>query len=214
MSLETGQAERSGVILAGGHSTRFGEEDKAVVELAGTPMIRRVVDRIDPVVDDLVVNCREEQVPAIRDALEGGPDASFAVDPIPDRGPMAGIMTGLREAATDYALVVACDMPFVDPALVEHLFDRSAGREAAVPRLDDQWFQTTQAVYRAEPMAEACERALERDERRIVEPLFELDYAVVDEGDVREYADLETFENVNTREEFEAAVERLEVEES
>lgn len=210
MPLETGREEGSGVILAGGHSTRFGEEDKAVVELAGTPMIRRVVDRIDPVVDDLVVNCREEQVPAIRDALEGGPDASFAVDPIPDRGPMAGIMTGLRAAPTEYAVVVACDMPFVDPGLVDHLFDRAAGHEAAVPRLDDQWFQTTQAVYRAEPMAEACERALERDERRIVEPLFELDYAVVDEEEVREYADLETFENVNTREEFEAAVERLE----
>ncbi|WP_121742106.1 molybdenum cofactor guanylyltransferase [Natronorubrum halophilum] len=210
MPTETGRGERTGLVVAGGHSTRFGEEDKAVAELAGTPMVRRVVDRIGPVVDDLVVNCREEQVPAIRDALEGGPDASFAVDPIPDRGPMAGIMTGLRETATEYALVVACDMPFVDPALVDHLFGRATGCEAAVPRLDDQWFQTTQAVYRAGPMAAACERALERDERRIVEPLLELDYVVVDEDEVREYAALETFENVNTREEFEAVLERLE----
>ncbi|PGF18191.1 molybdenum cofactor guanylyltransferase [Natrinema sp. CBA1119] len=209
MSLESGRDERTAIILAGGHSTRFGEADKAVADLAGTPMIRRVVDRLDPVVDEIVVNCRDEQVTAIRSVLEGGPEFSFAVDPIPDRGPMAGIMTGLRDASGEYAAVVACDMPFVEPALVDHLFDRAAGHEAAVPRLEDQWFQTTQAVYRAGPMAEACERALERDERRVVEPLLDLDYIVVDEDEVREYAPLETFENVNTREEFEAALERL-----
>ncbi|MDF9745180.1 molybdenum cofactor guanylyltransferase [Natrinema salsiterrestre] len=214
MSQESGGDERAGVVLAGGHSTRFGAEDKAVVDLAGTPMIRRVVDRIESVVDELVVNCREEQVPAIRNALEGGPTASFAVDPVPDRGPMAGIMTGLRAGDGEYAFVVACDMPFVDPALVDHLFDRAAGHEAAVPRLDDQWFQTTQAVYRAGPMIEACERALERDERRVVEPLFDLDYVVVDEDEIRDHAALETFENVNTREEFEDATERLEGERS
>ncbi|SEQ49883.1 molybdenum cofactor guanylyltransferase [Natrinema salaciae] len=212
MSLETGRDERTGVVLAGGHSTRFGDDDKAVADLAGTPMIRRVVDRIDSVVGDVVVNCREGQVPAIRDALEGGPVASFAVDPIPDRGPMAGIMTGLRAAAGEYALVVACDMPFVDPALVDQLFERAAGHDAAVPRLDDQWFQTTQAVYRTAPMIDACERALERDERRVVEPLLDLDYVVVDEDDVRDDASLDTFENVNTREEFERAAERLETE--
>jgi molybdopterin-guanine dinucleotide biosynthesis protein A len=173
-------------------------------------MIRRVVDRIGPAVDDLVVNCRDAQVSAIDAALEGGPDASVAVDPVPDRGPMAGIMTGLRAVAAEYAAVVACDMPFVEAALIDHLFDRAAGHEAAVPRIDDRWFQTTQAVYRADPMADACERAIERGERRIVEPLFELDYVVVEEAAVREHATLETFENVNTRAEFEDAAARLE----
>jgi len=71
MSLESGRDERTAIILAGGHSTRFGEADKAVANLAGTPMIRRVVDRLDPVVDEIVVNCRDEQVTAIRSVLEG-----------------------------------------------------------------------------------------------------------------------------------------------
>ncbi|MFA9501653.1 molybdenum cofactor guanylyltransferase [Natrinema sp. H-ect1] len=206
MSLES---DRSAVVLAGGGSTRFGDADKAVADLAGTPMVRRVVDRLEPVVDEIVVNCREEQVPALEDALAGGPDPSFAVDPVPDRGPMAGIMTGLRATTGEYAAVVACDMPFVDPALIAHLFERAAGREAAVPRVDGEWFQTTQAVYRADPMTAACERALERGDRRVVEPLSDLDYVVVEDDEIREYAPLETFENLNTREEFEAAAERL-----
>ncbi|MFA9415452.1 molybdenum cofactor guanylyltransferase [Natrinema sp. HArc-T2] len=210
MPFETGRTERTGVVLAGGHSSRFGDGDKAVADLAGTPMIRRVVDRLAPLVDELVVNCRDEQVAAIETALEGGHEVTFAVDPVPDRGPMAGIMTGLRVATGEYAAVVACDMPFVDPDLIAHLFDRAVGHDAAVPRLDDQWFQTTQAVYRAEPMAAACERALERDERKIIEPLFDLDYVVVDEAEIRDQAPLSTFENVNTREEFEAVTRRLE----
>ena len=201
----------TGVVIAGGRSARFGDEDKAVADLAGTPLIRRVADRIAPIVDALVVNCRGEQVPPITEALdEYEHGVTFAVDDQPDRGPMAGIMTGLRSVPTDYAFVVACDMPHVDPKLVSHLFDRAAGRDAAVPRLDDRWFQTTHAVYRADAMADACEAALARGERKIIEPLFELDYVVVAEDEVRGYGDLQTFENVNTREDLEAAAERLE----
>lgn len=200
----------TGVVIAGGRSTRFGDEDKAVADLAGTPMIRRVADRIAPVVDALVVNCRGEQVPPITEALdEYEHDVTFAVDDQPDRGPMAGIMTGLRAVPTEYAFVVACDMPYVDPKLVSHLFDRAAGRDAAVPRLDDRWFQTTHAVYRADAMADACEAALARGERKIIEPLFELDYVVVGEDEVVEYGSVDAFENVNTRADLEAAAERL-----
>ncbi|MEY7850796.1 molybdenum cofactor guanylyltransferase [Natrarchaeobius sp. A-rgal3] len=217
MTAESKLPERSAVVLAGGHSTRFGEADKAVANLAGTPMIRRVADRVRPLVDDLVVNCRAEQVSAIRDALEPGTHSTdtdrdhaicFAVDPVPDQGPVAGIAAGLRAASGEYAAVVACDMPFVDPDLLTHLFDRAVGHDAAVVRVDE-WFQPTQAVYRSDATAEACERALERDERRIVEAIADLDYAVLEEPEIREYAALETFENVNTREELEAAAERI-----
>ena len=206
---------KSAVIVAGGRSTRFGSQDKAVAELAGTPMIRRVADRITDVVEAVVVNCRTEQVPAIREVMAGYPRrVTFAVDPEPDRGPMAGIMTGLRGiesiAGGDApAFVVACDMPFVDRDFVEYLFDRVDGYDAAVPRLDDRWFQTTHAVYRAAPMAEACQAALDRGDRKIIEPLFDLNYVVVEEEHALEYTTRAAFENLNTREEFRRAEERL-----
>jgi len=201
---------RTGVVVAGGRSTRFGERDKAVADLDGTPMIRRVADRISIVVDALVVNCRPDQTTAIRDALAGYPHAvAVAEDPEPDLGPIAGIRTGLRAASTEFAFVVACDMPFVDPALVTYLFERADGYDAAVPQLEDQWFQTMHAVYRAEAMAEACDDALARGDRKVLDPLFELDFVVVDDADVRAHGALESFENVNTPEEFAAAAERL-----
>ena len=58
-------------------------------------------------------------------------------------------------------------------------------------------------------MDDACRRALDRGEHRIVEPLFDLDYVVIEREEVLEHTTMETFENLNTREEFEAAVERL-----
>ena len=200
----------SGVIIAGGRSTRFGDDDKAVASLAGTPMIRHVAERIEPAIDELLVNCRSEQVDAIGEALAGYElSVTFAEDERPDLGPMAGIRTGLRAVDTEYAFVVACDMPFVDPSLATYLLERADGHDAALVRLDDQWFQTTQAVYRAAPMADACDRALDRGDRRILEPLFELDYVVVDDPELRDVTDERTFENVNTQSEFEDAARRL-----
>ena len=199
---------RGGVIVAGGRSTRFGDQDKVVADLAGTPMIRRVTERLDEAVDQLVVNCRADQRDTIESALKGLA-VRFAEDPDTDLGPMAGIHTGLGALNSEYATVVAADMPFVEPDLVSYLFERADGHDAAVPQLDDRWFQTTQAVYHTDAMADACAAALSRGDRKITAPLLDLDYVVVGEDEIREHSSLATFENINTREEFEAAAEHL-----
>lgn len=199
-----------GVVLAGGYSTRFGEADKAVADLAGTPMIRRVVDRLASVTDEIVVNCREDQVDAIHEALAGC-DAStrIATDPVPDQGPLAGIRVGLETVDREYAAVVACDMPFVDPALFELLYERARCRDGAVVQLEDEWYQTTQAVYRADAMADACAEALEDGNGRILAALEKLDYAVVDEDDLEGISG-ETFESIDTQKALREAESRLE----
>jgi len=196
----------AGVVISGGYATRFEGGDKAVADLGGVPMLRRVADRLAPVVDRLVVNCRAEQVPRFEPVLaDYEHPVDFAEDPEPDRGPMAGIRTGLRAVDGEYAAVVACDMPYVSPALVAYLFERAADHDAAVPKVGDGWYQTTQAVYRAEAMALACDRALDRGEHKILAPLDDLDYVVVTEDEVREQADTDTFRNINTRAELDDA---------
>ena len=203
----------AGVVVAGGRSTRFGERDKATADLAGVPMIRRVADRISPAIDRLVINCRADQRAAIEAALAGyNRPVEFAIDDNPDEGPMDGIRRGL--SALDhktYAFVVACDMPLVDPAFVAYLFERAAGRDGAVPKLEDGWYQTTHAVYRAGPMVAACEAALARGDRKIIAPLDDLDYALVDDQAVAEHASIgpDIFENVNTEAELAAVADRL-----
>ncbi|WP_276257634.1 molybdenum cofactor guanylyltransferase [Haloglomus litoreum] len=201
--------DRTAVVLAGGRSTRFDGGDKLLADLAGEPLLRRTVERLAPTAGAVIVNCRVDQRDGFADALAGvDPEVTFAVDPDPDAGPMAGIRTGLRATDDAFALVVAGDMPFVAPGLVEHLFDAATGHDAAVPRIDE-WFQTTQAVYRAEAMADACDRALERGDAKILAPLEELDWTVVEEATLRANGWLDSFENVNTREELAAAAARF-----
>ncbi|MXV63178.1 NTP transferase domain-containing protein [Natronorubrum sp. JWXQ-INN-674] len=187
-----------GVVLAGGYSTRFGETDKAVAELAGTPMIRRVAERVATVADDLVINCRDEQSEAIRAALsESDCDPRYATDPVPDRGPLAGIQVGLEAVDREHAAVVACDMPFVDPTLLETLHERSRGHDGTVVRLADGWYQTTQAVYRTDAMTVACEDALASEDGRIVAALEQLDIVEMCADDLEDVSEW-TFESIDT----------------
>ncbi|CCQ37316.1 molybdenum cofactor guanylyltransferase [Natronomonas moolapensis 8.8.11] len=198
---------RSGVIVAGGRSVRMGGTEKTVVDVAGTPLIRRVADRLCAATDELVINCREDQRDSIAGALDGL-DPRFAVDEVPDRGPVAGIETGLEAAETEYSVVVAADMPFLDPDLLSYLFERAADHEAAVPR-PGEWFEPLHAVYRAAPSIEACERALEVEDPRIIEPLSTLDRVVVDRDDLLAHGSLDSFESVDTPDDVEWATSRL-----
>jgi molybdopterin-guanine dinucleotide biosynthesis protein A len=199
-------ARHDDVIVAGGRSTRFGERDKVLADLAGVPMVRRVAERLTNV-DELVVSCRADQTAAIEHAL-AGMNVRYVEDPEPDGGPMVGVRAGLRALDADYAAVVAADMPLVDPTLLSHLFDRAAGHDAAVPR-HEGWLQPTQAVYRTDAMVEACAATLARGDRRLRAALSNIEYAVVDEAETREHTSSETFTNLNTRREFEVVAERF-----
>lgn len=183
---------RSGLVLAGGHSTRFGDADKAVARVDGAPLIRRVAERVAGVTDELVVNCRDGQRAAITGALDGL-DYRLAVDPVPDEGPVAGLRTGLRVARGDAVAVVACDMPHADPALFERLFERADA--AAVPRANGH-LQPLHAVYGRHAARFACDRTLANGSRRLADALARLDPTVVD------VAAETTFTNVNTKDDL------------
>jgi len=201
---------KSGVIVAGGRSTRFGDADKAIADLGGTTMIRRVADRVGEVVDELVVNCRADQADAIRKAVADSPLlVRYAIDGTPDRGPVAGIHDGLEVAGGEYAFVVACDMPFVDPALGSALFELACAREAAVPRPDSGYLQPLQAVYHVDATRRACARVLDSGNPAVHDVVDRLDVRVIEGSELAAIAAPETFENVNTRAELESVRERL-----
>jgi molybdopterin-guanine dinucleotide biosynthesis protein A len=202
---------RGGVVLAGGRSTRFGNQDKAVVTLAGTPLIRRVVDRIAGVVDEVVINCRQSQRDSITAALaESDTELQFAIDQTPDRGPMAGLARGLEITDATYTIAVGCDMPFIDPDFVEYLFDRitEGYADAVVPRVDE-WYQPTHAVYTTTPMYAACRRALNDDARQLIAPFEYLDIRTISEATINAHTTQQTFRNVNTPKELSMAASEL-----
>lgn len=157
---------RSAVVLAGGHSTRFGEQDKATADLDGEPMVRHVVETVGEVVDEVVLNCRDDQRAAIENALSGL-DVRFAFDPVPDGGPVAGIRAGCRVARGEWTFVVPCDTPFVPAVLPERLFEL-AEADGAIPRIGGRRRPLT-AVYDTTAAIEACDTTLGLGSRAVTD---------------------------------------------
>ena len=129
----------TGVIQAGGRSTRMGGEPKALLELGGKRIIERVVDAVGSVLDDLLVVTNTPE----RYAFLGLP---MVPDAFPDGGALGGIYTGLRAAGGDAAFTVACDMPFLHPAIVRLVVERAGEADVVIPRTGDQ-LETMHAVY-------------------------------------------------------------------
>jgi len=107
----------AGLILAGGQSRRMGR-DKALLPLASRPLLQHVIDRLAPQVESLAL-----AVERVSPSLAG-----FGLPQIPDprpghRGPLGGLLAGLRHFAVDFTwvLLAPCDSPFLPPDLGRRL---------------------------------------------------------------------------------------------
>ena len=196
-------ALRSCVILAGGAGRRIGSE-KAFLEFCGSTMIERTVEIVGEVVDDVVVVARDaDQLKRLRHLA---PEARLTCDPIQGFGPVAGLAAGMAEVEGERSLAVACDLPFLNPDVLELLFDLAEGYDAAIPVWDEGLIEPLHAVYRADTMARACEDALARGLRRIRAPLEGLSVRSVSVELLRPPdPELLSFFNLNTEEDLDEA---------
>ncbi|OPY28241.1 MAG: molybdopterin-guanine dinucleotide biosynthesis protein MobA [Methanocella sp. PtaU1.Bin125] len=195
---------RSGIILAGGRSTRFGGGEKSLRPVNGRPMICHVREAIAPLVDEIIVSVRdEEQRNRVFPYLIDGHNV-FVYDELRDIGPLAGVLPSLKAARGEYVVIVACDMPLVNTRVIELLFEKAKGHEAAVPVGNDGFIEPLHAVYRREPMVRAVETAVSKGERRIAAPLKHLrDVVYVTSDEIRIIdPELKTFLNVNRAEDL------------
>lgn len=205
----------AGLVLAGGYSRRFGDEEKALAEIDGRPMLEHVVDRIGRVTQSVVVSCRDEQRDTFR-SLQFDPEVEFVTDPVPDRGPVVGIETALATMTAESVAIVACDMPGVDPSFLRTLSERLPGHDAVVPRLPSGHVQPLQAVYRTRPMETACRRQRLASDVSLRAVLDRLDVLELPPDVVAQHTDWRSLVNVNTADELdifldgdEAAIHRL-----
>lgn len=130
-----------GVVLAGGGSTRFGDDEKALATLDGRPLVGRAVAAVaagTSTSSPLVLSVADpEQGDRLRPALEdavAGVDADATVEVVLDAaghaGPLAGLLAATARADRPWLFVCACDMPFVTASGI-------AGLRGAVPAPGD-----------------------------------------------------------------------------
>ena len=117
----------TGVIQAGGKSVRMGGEPKALMEVGGRRIIERVADVLGQVTDDLLL---VTNTPTLYEWL----GLRMVPDVFPDGGSLGGIYSGLAAAPGEVAFTVACDMPFLSPAVARLVTSRAPEADVVVPR--------------------------------------------------------------------------------
>jgi molybdopterin-guanine dinucleotide biosynthesis protein A len=183
-------------IQAGGASSRMGE-DKALKPFLGRPLVQRVIERLAPIADELILTTNRPQ-----DYRFLG--VRLISDLKPGRGALGGLYTAIASAAHPLVAVVACDMPFASAKLIEtsaEIMDRE--NVDVVIAKDDEGYEPLHAVYRREICLPAIESAINADQWKVVAwfPQVKVRVLTPDELTTCDPSGL-AFWNVNTPEEF------------
>ncbi len=154
--------EISAIILAGGRGTRLAGCDKGWLHYHGVPLIKRVVERLQPQVDEIVISCNRN---VARYQQLGFPVVTDTSSNFP--GPMAGAAAAARLCRGDAVLLSPCDTPKLPrdlaARLVQALLDNKA--DVAIPR-DNYGPQYLSSLLRREAALDA-QAALDSGQRAV-----------------------------------------------
>ena len=190
------------VIQAGGQSTRMGE-NKALKPFLGRPLIQRVLDRLAPVADELLVTSNQ---PA---------ELSFLSLPLipdlkPGRGALGGLYTALASAHHDLVAVVACDMPFASAPLISACVGIMQAEAAdVVIAKTAEGYEPLHALYRRDTCLPAIQSAIDADQWRVIAWFPKVNVRTLTEEELQRHDPQGlAFLNLNTPEEFQEAERR------
>jgi len=150
----------------------------------------------------IIVTTKEQSFPQ----FTGYPKLRIVTDTYPGKGPLGGIYTGLAVSDSFHNLVVACDMPLLNQALLRYMIQVSADFDLVVPRLDDM-VEPLHAIYSRECLA-SIRGLLKEGNLRVSElfPLVRVRYVEAEEINRFDPKHLSFF-NINTQADLEMARE-------
>ncbi|SMC38020.1 molybdenum cofactor guanylyltransferase [Sporomusa malonica] len=128
----------SGIILAGGRSSRMGR-DKTLLSFNNETLIERTIKKLSSFVDEIIIASNDTAKYNFSDFRE-------VPDIYPGMGPLAGMHAGLRAAQNQYSFIVSCDMPLFTVELARYLLERRAGYDVIAPEIQQCW-EPLCAVY-------------------------------------------------------------------
>jgi len=176
------------ILLAGGESRRM-KRDKARLPVGDQPLIKRLLDQVEGFFGEILISVSKGQAYEflghrhVEDEIEG-------------RGPLAGILSGLRAAANEICVVMACDIPDIDLNFLARLIDEARGFEIVVPRSEEGKSEPLLAVYR-KSLIPRIEKLLESPSSQVL-ALFEISRTRFLPAD-----ELAWLRNLNTPQEYE-----------
>ena len=150
-------------IQAGGQSSRMGE-DKALKTFFGRPLIQRVIERLTPIADEIIVTTNRPEAYAFL-------NLRLFTDLKPGRGALGGLYTAIASASHPIVAVVACDMPFASATLIETasrlLVDAEREADVVIAK-SEEGYEPLHAIYRRETCLPAIESAIDADQWKVI----------------------------------------------
>ena len=199
-------------VQAGGESRRMGRS-KATVPFGGRPLLCRLVERVYPVADEILITTNEPQNLGFLHAMPEGHKIRLERDICDCRGSLTGLYTALSKSSFDYVAVCACDMLDVSHELFAAELRRAIeGDYDVVVPVNDQGFEPFHAVYRRGVCLDAVHKALDEGKKSMKAVVMSPDLKVCHYGMDEVYAvvpDGGCFANCNTPEELARAEARV-----
>lgn len=181
-------------ILAGGASRRMGT-DKSQLLIERQTFAERIAETLLQVVDTV--------------SLVGGLASNFrrVADVYPQWGALGGVHAALAECKAEWAIVVACDLPFVSAELFTFLAGKRLDHDAVVPVQQDGRPQPLAALYRVDPCLQRATELIEAGRRRPLDLLEAVNTCWVQFDELTNLAQSERFfVNINTPSDYDEAI--------
>ena len=184
-------ASIDGFILTGGKSRRMGT-DKSGLTLHGRTFIERIAGEMKGVTDNVRVvgGTGQQSLPAIEDVFR-------------DWGALGGVHAALNACQSGWALIVACDFPFVTSELFQRLSSLAGGNDAVAPVQADGIPQPLCTLYRKTVCLARAEQMIKSGERKPIALLQSVNTRWVLFEDLADLTGAEHFfDNINTPEDY------------
>ena len=192
------RADIVGAILAGGASSRMGA-DKARMPVNGIPMIAHVAGTLSQAFAEVIVLAgREARYPFL--------GLKHISDIFEECGPLGGIHAALVHASPNPVFVLACDMPFVPPALIDFMVSHRSQAKANLASVDEK-VQPLCGLYDSE-CRETMESRLQKGRNSVLGALEEIDHSVISIGPNLPFYFPHILGNVNNSEDYQVTQKR------
>jgi molybdopterin-guanine dinucleotide biosynthesis protein A len=170
------------------------------VDFGGKPLIAHIIGKLQDLGDEYVVSIGSNGAP--EDYRRVLSDNTLVVqDTVDFQGPLAGFMTALNECKSDLCFLGACDMPFIEPKIVEYLFNESSEYSGAVPRWRDGKLEPLHAVYDCNAARHATQPVIDQHALSmfsLIDNIPRIRFVSVEQEIAPFNPTLDTFRNLNT----------------
>ena len=207
--------KRAAIILSGGQAERFQSEkqtwqDKALIELFGRPLLIHAVENVQNTIQEIVISvnnkARKTQYSEVL-KKHNVKNVRLLIDEKIDQlgGPLVAILTGLKAVKADYCFTLPCDMPLLQPKVMEYMFNTIGNSHVVVPMWPNGRLETLTMVLERKSAVEIantlCSLKRLRSDDIIRGALNVLFVSTV--GEIRALdPELKSFVNINSREDL------------